>query len=47
MLPTEGFPMGAGLIFAAYIQGTSRNPTLIAELFNIRILGFALVEALH
>ena len=41
-----GAAIGIGLVFAAYIQGTSRNPGLKAELFNITILGFALVEAL-
>lgn len=41
-----GAAVGIGLVFAAYIQGTSRNPGLKAELFGITILGFALVEAL-
>ena len=41
-----GAAIGIGLVFAAYITGTSRNPALKAELFNITILGFALVEAL-
>jgi len=41
-----GAAIGIGLVFAAYIQGTSRNPGLQKELFNITILGFALVEAL-
>ena len=41
-----GAAIGIGLVFAAYITGTSRNPSLKAELFNITILGFALVEAL-
>jgi len=34
-----------GLVFAAYIQGVSRNPSLQQKLFGITILGFALVEA--
>lgn len=38
--------IGIGLIFSAYIGGTSRNPALKSELFGITILGFALVEAL-
>jgi F-type H+-transporting ATPase subunit c len=41
-----GAAIGVGLVFAAYINGTSRNPSLKAELFNITILGFALCEAL-
>ena len=41
-----GAAIGIGLVFAAYISGVSRNPALKAELFNITILGFALVEAL-
>ncbi len=41
-----GAAIGVGLIFAALIQGTSRNPSLKAELFNQAILGFALTEAL-
>lgn len=36
-----GAAIGIGLVFAAYITGTSRNPALKAELFNITILGFA------
>lgn len=40
-----GAAVGLGLVFAAYIQGTARNPGLKAELFSITILGFALVEA--
>ena len=41
-----GAAVGVGLIFAALIQGTSRNPSLRKELFNTAILGFALTEAL-
>ena len=41
-----GAAIGIGLVFAAYINGTSRNPSLRPELFNLTILGFALVEAL-
>jgi len=41
-----GAAIGVGLIFAALIQGTSRNPSLKNELFNQAILGFALTEAL-
>jgi len=41
-----GAAVGVGLIFAALIQGTSRNPGLRKELFNTAILGFALTEAL-
>ena len=41
-----GAAIGVGLIFAALINGTSRNPSLKGELFNQAILGFALTEAL-
>ena len=41
-----GAAVGVGLIFAALIQGTSRNPSLRKELFNTAIQGFALTEAL-
>jgi len=41
-----GAAIGVGIIFAALIQGTSRNPSLRKELFNTAILGFALTEAL-
>lgn len=32
-----GAAIGIGLLFAAYISGTSRNPALKAELFGITI----------
>jgi F-type H+-transporting ATPase subunit c len=41
-----GAAVGVGLIFAALINGISRNPSLRKELFNQAILGFALTEAL-
>ena len=41
-----GAAIGIGLVFAAYISGVSRNPSLESKLFSITILGFALVEAL-
>ena len=41
-----GAAIGVGIIFAALIGGTSRNPSLRKELFNTAILGFALTEAL-
>ena len=41
-----GAAIGIGLVFAAYISGVSRNPSLQTQLFSITILGFALVEAL-
>ena len=40
-----GVGLGVGLVFAAYIQGVSRHPSLQQKLFGITILGFALVEA--
>lgn len=41
-----GGAVGAGLIFAALINGTSRNPSLKGELFSIAILAFSLAEAI-
>jgi F-type H+-transporting ATPase subunit c len=41
-----GAGIGIGLIFAALIFGTSRNPNLKKDLFSIAILGFALTEAI-
>ena len=41
-----GAATGAGLVFAALINGTSRNPSLKNELFSLSILAFALVEAI-
>jgi F-type H+-transporting ATPase subunit c len=41
-----GAAIGVGLIFASYIQGVARNPSLKSELFGITILGFALAESL-
>lgn len=40
-----GAAVGVGLVFAAQIQGVSRNPSLRQEQFNNAILGFALTEA--
>ena len=41
-----GAGMGIGLIFAAFIAGIARNPTLQPDLFKAAILGFALTEAI-
>lgn len=38
----SGAGIGIGLIFAALISGTSRNPALRGQLFSYAILGFAL-----
>jgi len=38
--------IGIGLVFAALIQGTSRNPLIKGQLFSYAILAFALVEAI-
>ena len=35
-----------GLVFAALINSTSRNPALRPQLFSYTILGFALTEAI-
>ena len=41
-----GAGVGIGLVFAALINSTSRNPSLRSQLFSYTILGFALTEAL-
>jgi F-type H+-transporting ATPase subunit c len=40
-----GSGIGIGLVFAALINATSRNPSLKQQLFGYAILGFALSEA--
>lgn len=40
-----GAAIGAGVVFGALINGTSRNPSLKTELFSLSILAFSLVEA--
>ena len=45
-LAAIGPGIGIGLIFAAYINGTARQPELQSRLQPIAILGFALAEAL-
>lgn len=41
-----GGAIGAGLVFASLINGTSRNPSLKGELFSLSILAFSLCEAI-
>lgn len=41
-----GAAIGIGLVFAALINATSKNPSIRKELFNQAILGFALTEAI-
>jgi F-type H+-transporting ATPase subunit c len=41
-----GAGVGIGLVFAALINGTARNPSLRSSLFTLTILGFSLVEAI-
>lgn len=41
-----GAGVGVGTVFAALINGTSRNPSLKQQLFSFAILGFALTEAI-
>lgn len=40
-----GAGVGIGTVFAALINGVSRNPSLRPQLFTFAILGFALSEA--
>lgn len=41
-----GSAIGAGLVFAALINSTARNPSLKNDLFSLSILAFALTEAI-
>lgn len=41
-----GAGIGIGLVFAALINGVSRNPSQRDNLFGLSILSFALVEAI-
>lgn len=45
-LSAIGPGIGIGLIFAAYINGTARQPAAQERLQTIAILGFVLAEAL-
>lgn len=40
-----GAGVGVGLVFAASILGTAKNPSQSAALFRLTLLGFALTEA--
>ena len=40
-----GAGVGIAVVFAALINGVSRNPSLRSTLFPFAILGFSLVEA--
>jgi F-type H+-transporting ATPase subunit c len=42
----SGAGIGIGLVFAALINSTARNPSLRPALFSYTILGFALTEAM-
>jgi F-type H+-transporting ATPase subunit c len=41
-----GAGVGIGVVFAALILGTARNPSLRGQLFTTAVLGFALTEAI-
>ena len=45
-LAAIGPGIGVGIVFAAYINGTARQPELQSRLQTIAFLGFALSEAL-
>ena len=45
-LSAIGPGIGVGLVFAAYINGTARQPEMQSRLQPIAFLGFALAEAL-
>lgn len=40
-----GAGVGVGIVFAALVTATARNPSLKQQLFSYTILGFALTEA--
>ena len=40
-----GVGTGIGIVFAGYIIGSARNPSMSKQLFTSAILGFALTEA--
>jgi F-type H+-transporting ATPase subunit c len=40
-----GAGVGIGIVFAALITGTARNPALRSQLFVYAMMGFALSEA--
>jgi len=46
IITTLGAAVGIGIVFAALLQGTARNPALRGQLFSYAILGFAFVEAM-
>lgn len=41
-----GAGVGIGIVFGSLIIATSRNPSLVKQLFSYAILGFALTEAI-
>ena len=45
-LAAIGPGIGVGIVFAAYINGTARQPEMQSRLQTIAFLGFALSEAL-
>ena len=45
-LAAIGPGIGVGLVFAAYISGTARQPEMQSRLQPLALLGFALAEAL-
>lgn len=46
VISLAGAGTGIGIVFAALILGTSRNPSVMKQLFSYAILGFALTEAI-
>jgi F-type H+-transporting ATPase subunit c len=45
-ISSAGAGVGVGLVFAALVQSTARNPSVKQQLFSYAILGFALTEAM-
>jgi F-type H+-transporting ATPase subunit c len=46
IIALAGAAAGAGLVFAAFINSVSRNPSLRNQLFPLTILSFSLCEAI-
>jgi len=46
IIALAGPGVGIGVVFGSLIIGTSRNPSIVKQLFSYAILGFALTEAI-
>jgi F-type H+-transporting ATPase subunit c len=46
IISIAGSGVGIGVVFGSLVIGTSRNPSVIKQMFSYAILGFALTEAI-